>query len=77
VVKWLIITDDSKAVQGAKKMSLEPTSSNTLLADKTRNCSIHIIWGMGIVKILKLKEISTNPMHKILIFEQQMLLKQE
>jgi hypothetical protein len=34
------MTDDSKAVQGAKKMSLEQTSSNTLLADKARHCSI-------------------------------------
>jgi len=37
------MTDDSKAVQGAKKMSLETISSSTLLADKARNCSIHVL----------------------------------
>jgi hypothetical protein len=37
------MTDDSKAVQGAKKTSLEPTSSSTLLAGKARNCSKHVL----------------------------------
>ena len=37
------MTDDSKAVQDAKKMYLESTSRNTLLADKARNRSIHAL----------------------------------
>jgi hypothetical protein len=37
------MTGDSKAVQSAKKMSLEPISSNTLIAVKARNCPIHVL----------------------------------
>jgi hypothetical protein len=35
--------DDFETVKGAKQMSLEPISSDALLAQRTRNCSILVV----------------------------------